>query len=156
MSLTPEPVMVNSNTFRHSAQTVIEVFHDEFQEHLTFSRDGVVALNSYIESVRPLLTDETRENAITMLGAFLGECLIATRGGDWDNQEGYWQIMIAEGLWACPFVQIRTQLELGLEHSVVGYFDCLIALSRTLESPILKQFEVSSTPEKNEFNRLSA
>jgi hypothetical protein len=53
---------------------------------LSFDREGVVALDGYVESNRALWSAEDRERLSHAIGAFVGECMVETYGLAWRGQ----------------------------------------------------------------------
>lgn len=115
--------------FTAMASEVVDIFRDEFGIQLTFDAAGVAGLETYLEHARTCLPSDARDEAVTRLGAFLGECIIARCGGTWSHEPGWWGVRLAEGIYASPFVQVESQLASGLEQSVLRYHSCLFELS---------------------------
>jgi|GEM_PF-3233465 hypothetical protein len=118
--------------FRQCARHVAAVLTEELGWQVPFGRQGVERLADYLEQARPLLVRPEQADAVTSLGAFLGECILQECGGRWTHQSGWWGIELAEGVVACPFVQIQQQLSAGEEQSCQRYLECLIHLVRQL------------------------
>jgi hypothetical protein len=73
---------------------------------------------------------ETYPGLTTVLGAYLGESIIATYGGAWDyfEAQGQWGIRFEDGSGAFPFSKVYKQLEDGDYNSVLSFFTILPAL----------------------------
>ncbi|WP_437223608.1 hypothetical protein SH661x_003283 [Planctomicrobium sp. SH661] len=116
-----------------SAETVVEIFMEEFGVSLTYDAVGVEQVSIYLELARDMLLQAESSSAIDCLGAFLGEALIRTCGGEWSDASGWWGVQLTEGIVACPFVQVRQQLIAGEEQSIIRYFTCLQNLATQLD-----------------------
>lgn len=91
---------------------------------LSFDREGVVALDGYVDRNRALWSAEDRERMSHVIGAFVGECMVETYGLEWQGQPDG-----APGL-ALPFGGVElpvstTLARLGPEGdaSLTAYFD---------------------------------
>lgn len=118
--------------FSARAALVIETFSDVFHFSLTSDASGAEQLAIYIELVRDLMQGEQLEETVTSLGAFLGETIIKTCHGKWTNQAGWWGVQIADGVIACPFTQVRNQMQSGMSQSVARYLVCLQQIAENL------------------------
>ena len=93
-----------------------------------FNRDSVVWVEGYIERLRT--SGQFREqralnNLCSVLGSFLGECLIHAYGGEWRNHDGRWGVYFRNESAAFPFSKVIKQFEGGLDagDSILGFFD---------------------------------
>ncbi len=55
---------------------------------LRYDREGVVALDEYVEANRGLWSDEDRRRLAVELAAFIGECMVETYGLPWRDATG--------------------------------------------------------------------
>ena len=55
---------------------------------LTCDREGVVAIDAYVEHNRDLWSAADRERLAHEIGAFVGECMVATYGLSWSASAG--------------------------------------------------------------------
>ncbi|WP_437203299.1 hypothetical protein [Planctomicrobium sp. SH664] len=127
----PEP---NSASFQRQAELVVGVFADELDITLTYDAAGIAHLATYLEQAREMLQTPLAEQAVFNLGAFLGESIRRTCGGEWREREGWWGIEIGPEVIACPFVQIQAQLREGPDQAVTRYFSCLQEIVDRLQS----------------------
>ncbi len=92
-----------------------------------FNRESVAWVEGYIERqrVRPDMTDETKNGLVSVLGSFLGECLIQTYGGKWKKDEGGLGVFFDEGNAAFPINKVRKQFDNGIDggDSILSLFD---------------------------------
>lgn len=117
---------------RERARLVVETFETQFHVPMNYDEESIASIEVYLELIRELLTVENAEEFITSIGAYLGECLVRQCGGSWSNEPGWWSVRLADGVFASPFVQVRAQLQVGREQSVVRYFRCLSSLAKKL------------------------
>ena len=110
---------------RHNAELVISVGRDRLGVELAFDHAGVQWVDGYIERLRESFPVEKRPAIIDRLGAFVGECIISTYGGEWVEQDGSWGVQVSPSLWACPFAKIDKQFENGPEDSVESFFTAI-------------------------------
>jgi hypothetical protein len=86
---------------------------------------GLVAfVASFVEAARPV-GDELMDHYATMVGALLGESIVATYGGGWAIGPGGWAVRFAPGHEVYPFQAARRHLEKGAEDSVLALFDSI-------------------------------
>ncbi|OUJ73037.1 hypothetical protein [Hymenobacter crusticola] len=88
-----------------------------------FDAEAVQRLAELIETQRPSLTDSSRENAVTALGCFLGQCLVQTYGGQWAaGPDGTTGVGIGGHSFFNPFYRVAEQLAHGRPSSVAVFF----------------------------------
>ena len=92
-----------------------------------FDRESVAWVEGYIERqrIRPDMTDETKNGLISVLGSFLGECIIHLHGGQWRRDEIGWGVHFDGGNVAYPFSKVQKLMTNGLEGggSIVSFLD---------------------------------
>lgn len=113
---------------KEAAQGVVRVFREQFGQELTYDKEGVIALDAYIEQIRETTEPEVRDALVTSFGAFLGEAMIASYGGRWGQQEGRWGVLIADKIWGFPFAKVLKHFEDGTGDSVRSFFTAVPAL----------------------------
>lgn len=92
-----------------------------------FNRDSVAWVEGYIERqrVQTDMTPELRDSLVNVLGAFLGECIIHTHGGEWRQDQFGWGIHFDHGNAAYPFAKMGKQFDNGIEagDSILSFLD---------------------------------
>src|SRR4051812_13106270 len=77
-----------------------------------YDRSGVEFLYWYIERMRDFVASREgmADGMANMLGAFLGECLIAANVGRWaQGRGGEWGVEFQDGSWAFPVTKTHKQ-----------------------------------------------
>ncbi|HUB26787.1 MAG TPA: hypothetical protein VL992_15280 [Tepidisphaeraceae bacterium] len=92
---------------------------------LTYDAAGVELVDGYIGQFRDHILPETRTRFVSAVGAFLGECIVKTYGGKWEQMNGTWGVRVSEHLWADPFTSVRRQLDGEPFKSVLSFFQSL-------------------------------
>ncbi|KAB8142716.1 hypothetical protein F8S13_14295 [Chloroflexia bacterium SDU3-3] len=89
------------------------------------NRESLAFVEQFIERTRSCgLGSVARENMAAVFGCFLGECVIAAYGGEWEEYEGTWCVRFANGTMAFPFAKVCKLVENGLEggDSIVSFY----------------------------------
>lgn len=113
---------------KEAAQSVVRVFKDQLAQDLTYDKEGVAALDAYIEQIRETTEPEVRDALITSFGAFLGETMIAVYGGHWGEHDGSWGVLIADKIWGFPFAKVHKHFTDGTGDSIRSFFTAVPAL----------------------------
>jgi len=80
----------------------------------------VAFVHEFVENARPV-GDDLLDPYTALVGAVLGESLIAARGGAWSDATGAWSVRVgAEEVY--PFAAARRQLQGGAEESILATF----------------------------------
>ncbi|GGF14769.1 hypothetical protein [Hymenobacter cavernae] len=88
-----------------------------------FDAEGVQRLAEVIEAQRPGLTDSSRENTVTALGCYLGQCMVQTYGGQWAaGPDGTTGVGFGGHSFFNPFYRVAEQLAHGRPSSVAVFF----------------------------------
>lgn len=94
-----------------------------------FNAESVAWIDGYIERlrVRPEFDDAAIAKLCDVLGSFLGECVIACYGGQWQEVEGTWAVEFSPGNMAFPFNKVRKQFAGGWASgdSILGWFESI-------------------------------
>lgn len=95
-----------------------------------FNRESIVWVEGYIERLRnsgEFSDTQKIGNLSSVLGSFLGECIVQTYGGEWRNPNDRWGIYFSNQSAAFPFAKVTKQFENGLEggDSILGFFDLI-------------------------------
>jgi hypothetical protein len=120
---------------RAAAEQAVKMFADGNVVHLKFDLDGVRWVDGYINRCRHEFPRGQRSGLVGYLGAFVGECIIATFGGQWTlGDHGLWGVQVTKHVWACPRAKIEKQFENGPSDSVAGFVEFIPLLDKGLES----------------------
>lgn len=89
---------------------------------LTWDQAGVEWASQYVEAVRPVETEDQMRVHTALVGAFLGEALLAQHGGAWVEDEGEWAVELADGTRLHPFRATMEHLREGSGSSILKIF----------------------------------
>jgi hypothetical protein len=108
-----------------------------------FNRDSVAWVEGYIERqrVRTEMSAVTKDGLVSVLGSFLGECILHCHGGEWRRDDNGWGINFDDGNAAYPFAKVRKQFDNGIDagDSILGFLDSVGALFKTQIATAKKQ-----------------
>lgn len=108
---------------RERAETIRRFARNYRHADIDFDRRGVEWLDGYLTWLREKNADMSDEGRIFALGSFLGECMIATHGGQWLFDDKGWTFLSASDRPFDPFQSVRMHAQLGPTHSVLRAFD---------------------------------
>lgn len=103
-----------SEKLREAAELFAKLSRDAGRE-LTYDEAGVAWAEQYVEAVRPVESEDQLRVHTALVGAFLGEALLARHGGAWVDDEGEWAVDLAGGARVHPFRATMAQLREGSE-----------------------------------------
>ena len=109
-----------SGKLRQAAELFARLSKDAGRE-LGYDEAGVEWADQYASAVRPVESDEQLRVQTALVGAFLGEALIAAYGGAWREDDDEWGVDLADGRRAFPFRAAMAQLREG-EGSILELF----------------------------------
>lgn len=94
---------------------------------LTYDRDGVRAIEAYIEANRAHWTEADGERMCGQIGCFVGECMIAVYGAQWSiraqgDEPG---VRVPTGDTAFPVTKAYKFLRGGPADSLLSFFDVM-------------------------------
>jgi hypothetical protein len=119
------PIPDMEENIAKNAQMTIEQLRPISQIDFGYNRDSVKWLEGYIERLRQsgqLQPEAMRQKLISVLGSFLGECMVLCYGGSWVKQDGMWGVSIGDNFIAYPFNKLGKQMDNGLEDSIDSFF----------------------------------
>ncbi|MBX7080920.1 MAG: hypothetical protein K1X88_17105 [Nannocystaceae bacterium] len=91
---------------------------------LGYDRDGVAALDAYIERNRSYWSSDDRERLTGSIGAFLGECMVETYGGSWrDDPARGPGVALPTGDTAFPLTKAGKHIRGDASDSVLSFFE---------------------------------
>jgi hypothetical protein len=108
-----------------NAELVIQQLRPLSFDGFGYNAESVAWLEGYIERLRQsgtFETEETREGLVSVLGSFLGECIVRCYGGSWTQQDGLWCVGFGKGNAAFPFAKVSKQMRNGLDDGIGGFF----------------------------------
>jgi hypothetical protein len=94
------------------------------------NRESVEWADGFIERQRARLSSEEIGALPSVLGCFLGACVIEATDGEWAHDEQYgWGIVFPGRNWAFPLAKAQKQFDEGESDSILGFYDTTIALA---------------------------
>lgn len=106
---------------REAAALFAKLSRDAGRE-LTYDQAGVDWASQYVEAVRPVETEDQLRVHTALVGAYLGEALLAQHGGAWIDDEGEWAVELADGTRLHPFRATMAHLQEGSGRSISALF----------------------------------
>lgn len=102
--------------------------------HFGYDAPSVEWLDGFIERqrVREDVGPEFVEKLVSVLGSYLGECIIRSYGGRWALSDHGWGIEFDEKNAAFPFAKVRKQFANGKEDGVYSFFTAIPLVFRSL------------------------
>lgn len=93
---------------------------------LTFDRTSVAWTDEFIERLRPAIDETLLDGLSSSIGAFLGECIRASYGGEWrQSEDGAWGVYFDDMNAAYPFAKVQKQLKNGREDSILSFYEVI-------------------------------
>lgn len=113
-----------------NVQLVLDMTRDQFGLTLACDRAGVAWLDQYIEHQHQQGDPNLHEQLTSVLGSFLGQCVVQTHGGSWQETDGQWSVVFSPGNAVYPFEKVRKHLAHGQAggDGVLQFFDAIPAL----------------------------
>jgi hypothetical protein len=109
--------------FKHLAQTLVDTFSRHLGIVLKYDQPSVEYLDDYIERGRDSFKGDY-QGLLNVIGAFLGEAIIASYGGHWHEHEpGVWGIRFENGDMVFPFAKVAKQFAGGEGDSIAGFYE---------------------------------
>lgn len=90
---------------------------------LDLDADSIEWLDGFINRNRESYKDETLDNAIIVIGSFLGEAIIARYGGEWIQvKDGRLGVALKGETIAFPITKVEKQFTEGEFESIFGFY----------------------------------
>jgi hypothetical protein len=107
----------------------IEHFGPDSGVDFGLNRASVEWADGFIERQRVRLHPDELGALPSVLGCFLGACVIEAAGGEWAHHEEHgWGLLFPSRNWAFPVAKAQKQFD-GVEgDSILGFYDTTIAL----------------------------
>ena len=68
---------------------------------------------------------EKRGKVVSVLGSYVGECIIKSFGGSWSQHDGHWCIAFDETNCAFPFAKVEKRILNGEEDSIASFYSTI-------------------------------
>ena len=109
---------------QHNAALVVEQMQSLTDFDFGYDEASVSWLDGYINRMRTQkeLTSEKTESSVQVLASYLGECIIHTYGGRWDDEGGEIAVLFSKGNSVYPFNKVKKQFANGSEDSINSLF----------------------------------
>lgn len=110
--------------FRANAEMIIHQLGPLSGLEFGYNVNSVAWVDGFIEQQRTRSNPNQRpkDEWITVLGSFLGECIIRCFGGQWKNVNGQWAIHFDNRNAVYPFAKVHKRFASGLEDSIEIFF----------------------------------
>lgn len=115
---------------RSHSNHVLAYAHEIDARELSYDDDAVAWLSACLEQAREDLDAGDRAALVGTHGSFLGDCIIAELGGEWDEEAGEPCVRIRHDLRAYPYARVELHLRHGERDSVGRYFWVLRILAQ--------------------------
>ena len=120
--------MDNLEAIKANAELVIKTFPNE---NLAFDENSIAWLDGYIERNRQDWSAELSEKLSSILGSFLGECIIKNFGGAWEMTEYGLAVKFKDNNCVYPFNKIKKQFSNGSDDSILSFYQTIPILFHT-------------------------
>ena len=135
--------MIEHDKIRANAELVIQSLGpiSDLGERFGYNRESIAWVEGFIERQRsrPDIKPEEIERLISVIGSFLGECIIRHYGGEWREDDGSIGVFFDASNGAYPFNKVRKQFDNGLKggDSISSFFDAIepVIIKRGWEKP---------------------
>jgi hypothetical protein len=117
--------MTNDEAIAANAEIVKKTFA---AEDLAFDQRSVQWIDGYIQRNRESWDAATAKSLGGTLGSFLGECIRANFGGEWEMTEYGMAIVFDDQNNVFPFNKINKHIANGEEDSIASFYDTIAAL----------------------------
>ena len=112
---------------KYNAELAVEQMRELSDVDFGYNAESVVWLEGYIERQRSRddIKQETINKLVSVLGSYLGECIIRCHGGKWENKDGQWCVCFDDKAAVYPFNKVAKQFENGKEDSIKSFFETI-------------------------------
>ena len=96
---------------KQNAELVIREMRKTSGFSFGYDAKSVAWLDGFIERQRKQddITEDTIHGLVNVFGSYLGECVIKTFGGHWENDEQGWRVSFDENNAVYPFAKVQKQ-----------------------------------------------
>ena len=115
------------DTIKRNAELVIQQMSQVCGFNFGYDAKSVAWLDGYIERqrARDEINEEVIDGLVNALGSYLGECIIHSYGGYWEEEAGQWRVSFDDENAAYPFAKVAKQFQNGSEDSVKSFFEVI-------------------------------
>jgi hypothetical protein len=136
---------------RHNAELVVAQMRELCGFDFGYDARSVAWLDGYIERqrARPDITQETVGGLVSVLGSYLGECVIRCYGGRWEQEDGHWRVGFDAANAVYPFAKVQKQFLNGPGDSIRSFFETIpvvFALDGRRDDEAVDEGEAASKP----------
>ncbi|MBL4909297.1 MAG: hypothetical protein JKX78_04605 [Alteromonadaceae bacterium] len=105
-----------------------QMFSEQCEFDFGYNLESIEALDSFINSTRELLDDDSKGDIARIVAPFLGEALISIHGGNWAYYpEGDIGVNLCGGkIMASPHSKVEKQLFNGEEDSISFFYKVIL------------------------------
>ncbi|NUR92775.1 MAG: hypothetical protein HOY71_52630 [Nonomuraea sp.] len=108
---------------------VIEQFSRGCDFELGLNRESVAWLDGFVERQRVRMAPEEYGALPSVVGSFLGACIIEAVGCRWAmNDEVGWGLLFPSENWVFPIVKARKHFDEGSGDSILAFYDVTLAM----------------------------
>ena len=120
--------------FKELAEKVIKTLSERAGVELGYDGPSVEWVDGFIERQRGRFPGAAADGLVNVIGAFVGECVIANHGGRWRRDEHGWGVFFDDGNAAYPFAKVRKQFDNGREggDSIHSFYQTIPAILRSV------------------------
>jgi hypothetical protein len=113
--------------FGELAEKLISTLSAQSGVELGYDGLSVEWVDGFIERQRVRFPGAAADGLVNVIGAFVGECVIANYGGRWREDEHGWGVFFDDGNAAYPFAKVRKQFDNGREggDSVHSFYETI-------------------------------
>jgi hypothetical protein len=123
---------------RANAELVVEQFGGvSGLDHFGYDAPSVQWVEGFIERQRVRADVDPRfvDQMVSVLGSYLGECIIRTYGGQWSLGEEGWRVEFDPKNAAFPFAKVEKQFANGAEDGISSFFTAIPLIIPSLREP---------------------
>ena len=113
---------------RANADFVLKEAREQLGQDIGFDAEGVRWLDGFIQRRHDGGAIDDPPGLVNTLGSFLGECIARVYGGQWQETEHGWAVIVDGDLAVFPFNKVHKHLVDGAEDSVLSLFNSVPAL----------------------------
>jgi len=106
-------------------------------EDFGYNADSVSWVDGFVERqrLRSDMAEPEIDQLIQNLACYVGECVRACYGGEWQRQDGSWVVAFDASNAVFPFNKVRKQFENGAEDSIDSWFNTIPVVFAQLVQP---------------------
>lgn len=114
---------------RANAEMVVQELRPLSGIDFSYTHQSVEWLQGYIERLRnsgELDSADMKDKLTSVLGSFLGECIVRCYGGTWTQHDaGEWCVAFNHDNMVFPFAKVAKQIDNGPEDGIASFFSVI-------------------------------